>query len=401
MNINTTVNNERSSWLFNSYACGNCEYRTRDINGFCACHANFIPTDFPNEYGRADDGTPAYTISDGDIDGDKFIMCASACRARGEMCDDGDESTYYVDYVYNASTGDYNTRSYAWENLYYCDECGDWFESYDFNHNCGVCNTCAESRGVIGDWHAHKGEFVHIGDYRDRKTIGFELEIDDGDGDNSGHARLIDNAFPNRFVFENDCSLNYGYEIISQPHTLPELTALDLEKLTRMCREHDYTSHDAGTCGFHVHFAAEWFGDDRQTQVRTLARVLRWYESYFDELVILSRRGDSYSNYADKNSRAQSWDYHDVDIDDNAELVEHCICSTRYVAVNCCNFNRYGIVEFRLARGSLKASTLRTWIDLHVAIIRACCEHDAPTLDTVLTYCENAETADAVRAKLD
>lgn len=398
--------NATGSWLFGGWYCQNCPHRVH-VGGRepYTCGAQFMPIDDDRDVFAVDgeSHTAGYIIYDNDScgDGGRLLACKGMCERRAAQCADGEPYAYYVEYIYNESTGDYNTRQYAYDNLYYCEECGDWFESYDYDTDADMCNTCASRRGIIGDWHDHKGDFVPVGDRHDRKRIGFELEVDDGDGDNESMAREIDCEFPSHFVFENDCSLETGFEIISQPHTRDALNALDIERLCRMLSANDYTSHDRGTCGFHVHYSVDWFGVDDDEQRATLARVLRWYEEYFDDMATLSRRGDGYSNYADINSRAQSWDYYDVVVDDDDDLVEHCIGASRYVAVNCCNFYRYGTVEFRLCRGSLKASTLRAWIDLHTAIITACRLNISPTWDTVLSHCDRLETREYVRSKLD
>lgn len=403
-----TFQNTASSRFFSCYRCDGCPHRKRGEYSYSTCGATFTAIDDDCDIFVNDDSDArAYIVYDNDEygDGDAVIMCGRAARYLGARCADGDEYAYYNDYVFNGSRGDYYTRAYAYDHeLQECPDCGDWYEDCDWNEPRGMCNECAGAYSIIGDWHDHKGDFVPVGDSRDDCRIGTELEVDGGDDENDEMAYDIDSAFPNHFVFENDCSLDTGFEIISQPHTLDAFKALDWERLCDMLIRNHYISHDAGTCGLHVHFSAAWFGETLDEQRETLARVLRWYEDNFDTMVKLSRRGDNYHGYAERNSRAHYWsgtDYsYGVDIDDAVELVEHSVCGSRYVAVNCCNFYRYGTVEFRLARGTLRAATLRAWIDLHVGIIRACCYHSAPTLETVLTYCTDAATAAHVREKL-
>ena len=381
--------------------CSFCDYVTNRMNSGYTCRRRFVADDdsaLDLFYCEDDNNIAAYRIHISDSDSDAVIACARRCRCTGVNPRDWDDLAYTRDYVYCYSDDYSYTYQYAIDNLCYCSECGNWYQPFDWDSDADMCKTCASDRSIIGDWHEHKGCFVTVGDDGgDGLTLGIELEVDGGGGYNDDMARDIDSAFTGHFVFENDCSLNTGFEIISQPHTLDAWRALDIDKLCKMLIDNDYTSHDAGTCGLHVHFSTRFLGDDDAAQRRALARVLRWYDDNFDVMLKLSRRDDSYCHYADSNRRGHDWDYHIDDIDNDGELVDHSINASRYVAVNCKNFYRYHTIEYRLARGTLRAATIRAWIDFHIALMTACQRDSEPALESVLALCD----ADTVKHVLD
>lgn len=392
-----TAMNTDDCYIFTSYTCSNCPHKCGRT-----CTATFTARDSDFDVFDAPDGVPYRAAYKFYNRGDEFVACASVCNAHGVQPIDFDDYSYTDDYIYCESDGDYYSLDYAENELYYCRECDQWYNYSDWNSEHEMCNECAANRydGLIGEWHDHKREFTPYGGNFGDCLIGHEIEIDDGDIYNSDMAEMINDVFPRHFVFENDCSLRSGFEVISQPHTLAAFDALDWEKFCRMCVNNGYRAHDTTTCGLHMHFSTNWFGVTDSEQRETLARVLRWYDANFGTMLTLSRRGDNYDSYAENNRTGHRWEYLD-DESNNDALVSRSIDGSRYVAVNCSNFYRYSTIEFRLGRGTLKASTLRWWTDLHVGIIRACREHVAPSLSMVLNYCEHvAETSDGVRARL-
>lgn len=397
----------QTSVLFSNWVCAHgCENCSAAGDWSRTCAAAFKEVD--GEFTRL---TPSSRVNNwGDravkvyIHDDNFvIMCARAADTVAHYCVDDEQ--YHRDAIYNQSTWEYVTRAYADENLYYCGECDRYYESYDFDFDAEMCTECAENgRDIIYDWHDHKCEFSPIGrpaNVLSDNYIGLEIEVDGGRGQNGRMAREIDDAFPDYFVFENDCSLNTGYENITQPMTLSVFNRFNWEQFCEMLIDNGYRAHDTSTCGLHAHFSVDWLGDRPRA---ALANILRFYDYNFDELLILSRR-ESYKGYANNNRFENNWT--DVDIFDDYELTYNDIHGSRYCAVNCTNFNEYdSTIEFRLARGSLRAATIRAWVNLHAAIVmycRECADNDiqvySTTLDDIRKYCD-ASTLEYIDSKL-
>ena len=51
-----------------------------------------------------------------------------------------------------------------------------------------------------------------------------------------------------------------------------------------------YRSHQAGTCGLHIHVSRAAFGETSRTQDAAIARVLYFFEKHWEELLKFSRR---------------------------------------------------------------------------------------------------------------
>lgn len=285
---------------------------------------------------------------------DSIIYCeGEGITARGDMC-------IYVDRLNGEWCESYYTEDYVNQNYYCCESCGEYFTWGYFDTDLNMCEECAEryrEENIIGGYHDNKGEFYHVGERA--QCIGIELEVENRAHalSNSDMARRLRDMYPH-IVFEHDGSLDNGFEIISQPHDLNAFSAVPWEELFSDLIENGFRSHDTDTCGLHVHFALEWFGDTRTEQELTIDRICRFYIRNWHALSKLSRRkrfrycsiGESYitpSVYETLSEKKYD----------------------RYVAVNICPMDYQGTIEFRLARGTLKASTFRAWIDLHVAII--------------------------------
>lgn len=296
------------------------------------------------------------------------------CEDDGRVHLRGDFALADDDYAYS--------RDYARNNFYYCEECGTWVtDYYDYDSDLHMCASCAreyrrEQNRVIGDWHEHKGcfEIIRAGAYdTDDKTLGFEMEVEGPDRDHEDTAHEIIDAFGDTFVFEYDCSLEDGFEIISQPHTLQAFEMLDLNALEQLLIDNGYEYTDSyDTTGFHVHFSTAFLGDTYNKRVHTFARLVRFYDYNFDLLCDISERqsiGHSYRN-ADE--------HYCVDYDDDFELVDATVNGTRYVAVNGNRF-QLGTFEIRLCDGTIRADKVRAWIDLNIALME--CLQERPTLN--------------------
>lgn len=109
-----------------------------------------------------------------------------------------------------------------------------------------------------------------------------------------------------------------------------------------------YLSHQAGTCGLHVHVSRDAFGDTDDAQDKAIARVLFFVERHWNELLRFSRRSQH-----QMDRWAARYGYRDHP----DEMLEHIKkgYGNRYTCVNLTNENT---VEFRMFRGTLKWNTL-------------------------------------------
>lgn len=182
--------------------------------------------------------------------------------------------------------------------------------------------------------------------------MGVELEVDKGKNPEELAEELQDNV-PEIYC-KHDGSLDDGVEIVSHPCTLAyHMNELDWEWIREKCCEYEFKSHDAGTCGLHVHVNRNFFGNT-QTEIdlniaKAVLLVNRFWESH---MIPFSRRTEEQLNHwASKNEITLEDDDNDATLVSKARDLRN---KGRYYAVNLRNANT---IEFRLFRGTLKAST--------------------------------------------
>ena len=198
-----------------------------------------------------------------------------------------------------------------------------------------------------------------------KRFFGVELEIDGAgeDSDNAAEILHIANAEQPLAYCKHDGSLDEGFEIVTHPMTLDfHLRSMPWEQIAEKAKKLGYTSHQAGTCGLHVHINRTAFGSTESTQDAAIARTLFFFEKFWDELLKFSRR-----TQGQLNQWAARYGYKDQpqEILDHAKSGRH---AGRYTAVNLTNEDT---VEFRMFRGTLKHNTLIATLELLDCIIDA------------------------------
>lgn len=115
-----------------------------------------------------------------------------------------------------------------------------------------------------------------------------------------------------------------------------------------------YRSHQARTCGLHIHVNRTAFGEYEASQDACIARILYFFEKLWDELLKFSRRTPQQLDHW-----AARYGYKDrpKDILDHAKKGGQ----GRYACVNLENRNT---IEFRMFRGTLKYNTLIATLQL-------------------------------------
>ena len=238
---------------------------------------------------------------------------------------------------------------------------GDTF----FREDDPYCQECYHSvcdRDAIHDYY-YKPTPIFYGD--GNRFFGVELEIDGAgeDSDNAAEILHIANAEQPLTYCKHDGSLDEGFEIVTHPMTLDfHLRSMPWEQIVEKAKKLGYTSHQAGTCGLHVHINRTAFGSTESTQDAAIARTLFFFEKFWDELLKFSRR-----TQGQLNQWAARYGYKDQpqEILDHAKSGRH---AGRYTAVNLTNADT---VEFRMFRGTLKYNTLIATLELLDCIIDA------------------------------
>lgn len=289
------------------------------------------------------------------------------------------------DYDYERVYYNHDGGYYIWERneaidyAYYCEHCDNFYtdDMYDCdNESCLRCNYSS----LINRYHYSKenGTLHFFGEskYVNPVGLGFELEIDtDYSTAQRNQVKLLKalkERFGDRITFERDGSLENGFEIISAPHTKDEMSLVDWGELMELCKEHGYKSHDAGTCGLHFHISGYMFGATKEKQYDTIAKVIAFYERYFNDFIALSRRG-SETRWGAKYGVIYNGNMEDYKAKCKA-LATPNRYRDRYYAINLTNVdwsnNLYKTVEFRINRGTLNINTFNATWDLIVTMIK-------------------------------
>ena len=263
------------------------------------------------------------------------------------------------------------------ENTPLCQECYDRY--YTNCEHCGVllsnsdvyyeeddddapplCYDCfqrsAGAKGTIHDYY-FKPDPIFYGTAP--RYFGVELEIDDG-GENSHNAarilNLANDFCESRIYCKHDGSLNDGFEIVTHPMSLDyHLNQMPWAAICKETVSMGYTSHQARTCGLHIHVSRTAFGENEAQQDLCIARILYFFEKHWEELLKFSRRTQRQLEHW---AARYGFKEQPMEILDHAKKGYH---SGRYACVNLTNRHT---IEFRIFRGTLKYNTLAAALQL-------------------------------------
>ena len=185
--------------------------------------------------------------------------------------------------------------------------------------------------------------------------MGVELEVDCGNVYQAAE-ELMQN-FSDRVWLTWDSSLDDGFEIITYPASLYyHMTEMDWHGILDLAARHGFMSHDAGTCGLHVHMDYNALGRDLNERDLTVAKILLFYEKNWPDIVRFSRRT---SDQLEQFCQRYCIDADSI-TDEVAALgtLEEVKSASRYHAVNLQSVGKNCTIEFRIFRGTLQYGTL-------------------------------------------
>lgn len=288
-------------------------------------------------------------------------LCERCAEEETILCSRCGERIYRDD---NAGDEDTPLCQHCYENHYCsCDRCGRiihqndaYYSRDDEDDEYPLCYTCYSSRGKAIQDYYYKPEPLFRGD--GPRYFGVELEIDGAGEDGESACEIMEIANSNgleNLYCKHDGSLDDGFEMVTHPMTLDyHRNEMPWKKILECAVQMGYTSHQAGTCGLHVHVNRNAFGETEREQDAVIARILFFFEKNWEELLKFSRRTQSQLNHW-----AARYGYKDQP----KELLDHAKKGNagRYTSVNLTNTNT---IEFRIFRGTLKYNTLIATLQL-------------------------------------
>lgn len=189
-------------------------------------------------------------------------------------------------------------------------------------------------------------------------TFGVEDEVDKGDRARVGATTDAINDLTDRVYCKHDSSIPDGFEIVSHPGTLAHhMYEMPWRGILAKAKKAGYTSHDAGTCGLHIHVGRDQLGATDEERDRNIRKIIVLVVRYQNELFKYSRRRredmgwcrfNQLPDYTPDTPITDAWAARRIP----TYLRDH---DDRYVAVNVTN---RGTIEFRIFRGTLIRDTL-------------------------------------------
>lgn len=211
------------------------------------------------------------------------------------------------------------------------------------------CDSCYDSICQVIHDYSYKPKPIFHGS--NERYLGVELEIDEGgiDEDSADDLLFIANKYSENLYIKRDGSITHGFELVSHPMTLSYHTDnMPWQEIFKKAIQLGYRSHQPGTCGLHVHISRDMLGDSYDERECTIAKILYFYEKFWNEILKFSRRNESQINRWARR--------YGGGLINPSESLRRAKTSDlgRYVAVNLQNEHT---IEMRVFRGTLKYST--------------------------------------------
>ena len=288
-----------------------------------------------------------------------LILCGECLRTETTVCSCCGERIWADD---NEGDGDTPLCSRCYERSYTtCTDCGRTIHQDDAYYidevsdeaRCYSC-FCSQSRErVIHDYY-YKPKPIFYGE--GKRYFGVELEIDGAGESNANAEKILQIANHSHELMsaKHAGSLTEGIELVTFPLTLDfHLFEMPWAEVLDKAKDMGYLSHQAGTCGLHVHVNRTAFGETEEEQEEVIGRILYFFEKHWEELLKFSRRTQKQLHHWAERYGLKEHPKQVLDIAKGSQ--------ERYMCVNLTN---YHTVEFRMFRGTLKLNTLIATLQL-------------------------------------
>lgn len=260
----------------------------------------------------------------------------------------GDSSIPLCEHCYD----EYYTTCSHCEHVIHRDE--TYYDGDDEPH-CFNCYNRYSSDRAIHDYY-YKPIPKFYGD--DDRYFGVELEVDDAGEDDESAETVMDiaNGSKEHIYCKHDGSLDNGFEIVTHPMTLDyHLNKMSWLNVVTKLREMGYLSHQANTCGLHVHVNRSSLGNNFSEQESCIARILYFFEKHWEELLKFSRR---------TNRQLDRWAARYGYKDRPKDILDHVKAGAGNGRYSCINLQNNNTIEFRMFRGTLKYNTIIATLQL-------------------------------------
>lgn len=227
---------------------------------------------------------------------------------------------------------------------------------------------------------SHKSKYIYFGapDFKlenFKGGAGLEIEIDTDlnkeeiskkDFLNNCAKVLAFNEYRPHYFLEKDSSLKYGFELVTQPHTLPALNKFldDIEPYFQKLIECGATD-EAKRAGLHIHISKKLFGNNTEERKEALSKLLYFFATHPDNIKKIGRRRSMKKcKVLPLVTRELATEYVEKAYEPASSADRSMI--NRDVAINIKN---NGTVEFRAMQTSLQIDVLKAELALTLHLI--------------------------------
>jgi hypothetical protein len=276
-----------------------------------------------------------------------FVQCDDC----GFYFNENDE----MQHVSDSNRDDSRVCDGCYDDYFYCDGCGYTIHRDEQSEDSQLCDECYHNRDddsmphPMHDWN-YVPEYRYMG--LNARKYGIELEVK-----SANDSELISDIHEdsdNLLYCKYDSSICGGAEIVSHPCDYNYHTKhMEWDKLMQKLINFGCTSHDAKTCGLHIHVNRDSFGASEHVQDFQIAKVLYIVNVFSGEMQRFARRSDYRWNDWCGNVSANFT---------KTETSETLIDKKRYADRNGARYSMVNLqncrtIEFRIFRGTLKYST--------------------------------------------
>ena len=268
---------------------------------------------------------------------------------------------------------------YLRDETYICNNCERilsyeraFVSEYDDEIYCRCCYDENKLSSPIKAYHEGKGtlKFKDLEEQSPEYYRGVEVEIETNISDEV--LEVLRNADSSLFRFEEDGSLENGFEIITAPMSQfywDEVGFFKLEKLINNLKNvSNPRAWNTGRCGLHVHF--------------NKIEISRETQSFLKRFMVENHNFIAKISGRDEFGYCRKPTYEDYDYDCNGDIYNY----SRYLTLNFTS----NTLEFRFWRGTLKTENIKASVQLTEDLIRFAVfasEHDIePTESSFITY---------------
>lgn len=295
----------------------------------------------------------------------EICVCPDCLERYYVRCDDCGELVHEDD-VYTDDSGTVICERCI-DNYYRCVQCDrlihENYAHFDDETGDAYCDGCWEGyNGVIHDYYYKPSPIFH--GTNSKLYMGIELEVDRGGEDSYNAQKILDvlNNDDENVYIKHDGSLDRGFEIVSHPATLEyHLNETPWKEAMKKLLDMGYRSHDAETCGLHVHMSRKAFGRDENEQDLNILKLIYFFEINWKQMLKFSRRTESQVNHW----AARYGIYKDDVTSENViNIIDNVKSESNYHRYHVVNLQNYHTIEVRMFRGTLKYTTFVATLQL-------------------------------------